>query len=306
MAEASTIAYSGPLFQLNNGSSTLDIGQTPGHKADMTTWSAFCGGSNSTSGGITTNSVCKVSKIYAQFHRSPNDLVPSVFSATFGPDCSGGGTTCACKFRYETATGLPILYKVGEICEYTLASDQSALAINGGRNAISVLVNGIANTANQCCGDIGISHKYNAGDSAGTDFLVGTTFGIGTPGVTANCSTSSKYCFGIDIEGDTWLHDFTVFTPGAPAFIVITYDGSNTTTGWTNGTEVFSEAPKQSPLVPGSSVHIGGGGDLSQPADLAAREWAITNTALSSGDIAAAFSQVQANFAGSLTFGDLH
>jgi hypothetical protein len=50
-----------------------------------------------------------VSKIYAQIHSGSNDLVPGVFNAPYGPNCSTGGYTCAAKFIVETATGLPIL-----------------------------------------------------------------------------------------------------------------------------------------------------------------------------------------------------
>src|ERR1019366_5699772 len=71
-------SYSGPLFQLWNGSTTLDIGQT-NHIADMTTWSAFCSG---------VQSNCKVSKIYAQIHTGPNDLIPSIYTYYPPSTCS--------------------------------------------------------------------------------------------------------------------------------------------------------------------------------------------------------------------------
>src|SRR4029453_15420107 len=60
VARAMTLKYTGPLFQIGlakDKTKLLDIGQTSDHKADMTTWSAFCGGSTSN---------CVVSKIYAQ------------------------------------------------------------------------------------------------------------------------------------------------------------------------------------------------------------------------------------------------
>lgn len=43
---AMTTSYDGPLFQLvlaSNHTLTLDVGQTSGRAADMTTWSGFCG-----------------------------------------------------------------------------------------------------------------------------------------------------------------------------------------------------------------------------------------------------------------------
>src|SRR5438128_1765958 len=73
VARAMTLKYTGPLFQIGlakDKTKLLDIGQTADHKADMTTWSAFCSGNTSN---------CVVSKIYAQIHSGPNDLVPGVF-----------------------------------------------------------------------------------------------------------------------------------------------------------------------------------------------------------------------------------
>ena len=75
MARAMTASYTGPLFQLGKASdkkaATLDVGQTSDHKADMTTWSAYCGG---------TQSNCVFSKIYAQIHKGSNDLLPGVWN----------------------------------------------------------------------------------------------------------------------------------------------------------------------------------------------------------------------------------
>ena len=158
LARAMTLKYTGPLFQLGlakDKTKLLDIGQTSDHKADMTTWSAFCGGS-------TTN--CVVSKIYAQIHKGPNDLVPGVFKTPWNPDCSAGGFTCAGKFTIEAATGLPMV-TTDSPQEYSLAGDAFATGINGGSKAMGIMYHGkpIPNQV-YCCGVIGLTHKYNAED----------------------------------------------------------------------------------------------------------------------------------------------
>src|SRR6185369_4186957 len=115
VTRAMTASYKGPLFQLglaaDKNAKTLDIGQTDAHTADMTTWSAYCGGSASK---------CVVSKIYAQIHSGSNDLLPAIWNAPWGPNCSAGGYTCAAKFTIESATNLPILTTVAPQ-EYALS-----------------------------------------------------------------------------------------------------------------------------------------------------------------------------------------
>lgn len=304
MSEAAVHGYSGPLFQLYNGSTTLDIGQVGGgnFKADMTTWSAFCGGMNTTANGITTNSVCKVSKIYAELHGSANDVIPSVFLGS-GVNCTPGGNFCACPFRMEAATGLPILYKVNEMCEYTLASDQAATGVNSGSNPMSLIYNGLPNPTSamtQCCGGFGLTHAYNAGDTPGTDF---TLF---TASISANCGVSPFQCYGLDEEGGNNGATVTTSWAGQPVIIVVNHDTvGNLVNGWINGYHSFSAAPGVTPLAPGTSVHIGGGGDLSQPADIAIREMAVTNTAMTQTDVNAVFSQTKINYLGLLTFPNL-
>jgi hypothetical protein len=123
--EGDDVEVHGPLFQIGlakDKTKLLDIGQTSDHKADMTTWSAFCSGSTSN---------CVVSKIYAQIHTGPNDLVPGVFKTPWNPDCSAGGFTCAGKFTIESATGLPMV-TTDSPQEYSLSGDNFATGINGG------------------------------------------------------------------------------------------------------------------------------------------------------------------------------
>ena len=136
MTRAMTLKYTGPLFQIGlakDKTKLLDIGQTSDHKADMTTWSAFCSASQSN---------CVVSKIYAQIHSGPNDLVPGVFNTPWKPDCSAGGFTCAAKFTIESATGLPIL-TTDSPAEYTLSNDNFATGINGGGKAMGIVLAGL-------------------------------------------------------------------------------------------------------------------------------------------------------------------
>ena len=49
VTRAMTASYTGPLFQLARTSdkTTQDVGQTASHAADLTTWSSFCGGTQS-------------------------------------------------------------------------------------------------------------------------------------------------------------------------------------------------------------------------------------------------------------------
>lgn len=309
VSEAVVPGYNGPLFAISNGVTNLNINQVGGGniKADMTTWSAFCGGTNTamTSNGVTVivNSVCKFSGFYAEVHGSANNLIPSVFVGS-GIDCSVGGPTyCACPFAYEQATGLPVLASTLAVCAYTLTGDASAVGVNVGTSAVSVLVNGVANIGMQCCGSIGMSHIYNSGDTEGSMFQIGTAFGQNPP-VGAQCSTTSTYCLFVSTELSGVGADFPSFTIGAPLLMSAGYDPvADKVTGWANSTQIFSQTPVA--LDVGGSVHVAGGGDLSQPADTFAREWVVTNTAISSVDAANALSQTQRNYAGLITFGPL-
>lgn len=263
----------------------------------MSTWSAFCGGMNTTSGGIVTNSVCVVSKIYSEIQGHSNDIIPSVFVGS-GVDCSPGGNYCACPFRYEVSTGLPILYKTTEMCEYTLSGDNAAIGITAGTANTSIIANGLPNTAQlQCCGFVGLSHKYNAGDTPGTNFM--TVLAYGNDGGSGVPCSSTSSCFGVDCEVCGVAINYTVPSP-QNVVSVIQKTTSNTLSGWLNGTQLFSNvsATPCCTLNAGGSIHIGGGGDLSQPSMVAMREWAITNTAMNQSDVTAVFNQIRINFSG--------
>jgi hypothetical protein len=292
-------SYAGPLFQLArlSNKATLDVGQTSGHRADMTTWSAFCG-------GVASN--CVVSKIYAQVQvGGNNDLVPSVYSGTSaGPFCGDGGLTCAAPFTIEQATGLPILATVTPQ-EYTLSNDDLAVGISGGTAATTIVYNGkaIANTT-YCCGVFGLTHKHNAVDKYGTDFMVALGYGFndqGGTGVNVNCGTASTYCAGAEEESLNDLADYGS-SPLDNVVLLAEFDPvANAVSTYLNGNRLFSHSPPKANINAGTAIHLGGGGDLSQPDPVLLREALIANAAATARDAAALSANVTAFYA-TLTF----
>ncbi len=278
VTRAMSASYTGPLFQLARTSdkTTQNIGQTSAHAADLSTWSSFCGGSQSS---------CVVSKIYAQIHNGSNDLVPAVWKAPYGPDCSAGGFTCASKFTIESATGLPILTTVSPQ-EYALSGDGYATGINGGSKAMGIMYNGkpVANSV-YCCGVIGLTHKYNASDTHGTDFMLALAYGWRDSGgccIAVNCGSSTSYCVGAEEEEDNDLADYGT-SPVANALVVTQFDPtSNTVSTFLNGTQKFSHSPPKAQLNASTAIHLGGGGDLSQPDAVLMREALFTNATMAS------------------------
>lgn len=285
VTRAMTASYKGPLFQLglaaDKNAKTLDIGQTDAHTADMTTWSAYCGGSASK---------CVVSKIYAQIHTGSNDLLPAVWNAPWGPNCSAGGYTCAAKFTIETATGLPILTTV-TAQEYALSGDNFATGVTGGSKTIGLMYNGkpVANN-HYCCGVFGITHKYNAEDIHGTDFMVALAYGWKDSNgccIAVNCGASNKYCVGAEEEEANDLFDYGT-SPVENALVVTQYDSAkNAVITFLNGAQVLSHSPPKAQMNAGRAVHLGGGGDLSGPDPVLMREAFITNELLSASNVTA-------------------
>jgi hypothetical protein len=291
-----TASYKGPLFQLGlakDKTKTLDIGQTDAHTADLTTWSDFCGG---------TQSNCVVSKIYAQIHSGANDLQPAVWKAPWGPDCSAGGYTCAAKFTIESATSLPIL-TTDAPQEYAIRnnnSEQFATGINGGTKALGLMYNGkpVANTV-YCCGVFGLTHKYDAPDTYGTDFMVALAYGWRDSGgccIAVNCGANNKYCVGAEEEENNDLYDYGT-SPVENALVVTQFDPSpNAVITYLNGTQVLSHSPPKAKLNVSTAIHIGGGGDLSQPDPVRMREALITNNVMSASEVTAMKSNVTTFF----------
>ena len=293
VARAMTSKYTGPLFQLGlakDKTKTLDVGQTSDHKADMTTWSAFCSASQSN---------CVVSKIYAQIHTGPNDLVPGVFNTPWKPDCSAGGFTCAAKFTIESATGLPIV-TTDSPAEYSLSGDAFATGINGGSKAMGIMYNGkpVA-SATYCCGVIGLTHKYNATDTTGTDFMLALAYGWRDSGgccIATNCGKANTYCVGAEEEENNDLYDYGT-TPLDNAFVVTEFDPTpNAVTTYLNGAKVLTHSPPKAKLNAGTAVHLGGGGDLSQPDSVRMREAFFTNNVMSDSDVTALKTNITAFF----------
>ena len=290
VTRAMTASYKGPLFQLgltSDKTKTLDIGQTSAHAADMTTWSAFCGGSQSN---------CVVSKIYGQIHAGSNDMLPAVWNAPWGPNCSAGGYTCAAKFTVESATSLPILTTVAPQ-EYALSGDNFATGINGGNKAIGLMYNGkpVA-SQDYCCGVFGLAHKYNATDTYGTDFMVALAYGWRDSGgccIAVNCGASNKYCVGAEEEENNDLYDYGT-SPVENAMVVTQFDPTpNAVIVYLNGTQVLSHSPPAPmsrgnyPINAGLAIHLGGGGDLSQPDPVLMREALVTNTIMTASNVTA-------------------
>jgi len=295
VARAMTVSYTGPLFQLGKASdakaATLDVGQTSDHKADMTTWSAYCGGKESN---------CVVSKIYAQIHKGPNDLLPGVWNTPWQPDCSAGGYTCAAKFTIESETGLPILTTVSPQ-EYALSGDNAATGINGGSKAMGIMYNGKP-VANQvyCCGVIGLTHRYDATDTTGTDFMLALAYGWKDSGgccIATNCGASNKYCVGAEEEENNDMYDYGT-SPVENAMVVTQYDPTaNAVIVYLNGTQGLSKSPpKAGKLNAGTRIHLGGGGDLSQPDPVLMRESIFTNNVMSASEVKAMMENIEAVF----------
>ncbi len=304
VARAMTASYTGPLFQLGLASDktkTLDVGQTSDHKADMAKWSDFCGSKQSN---------CVVSKIYAQIHSGSNDLLPAVWKATYGPDCSAGGYTCAAKFTIETATGLPILTTIAPQ-EYALSNDGLATGINGGSKAIGIMYNGQP-VPNQvyCCGTFGLTHPHvPATDTYGTDFMAALAYGWRDSGgccIAVNCGKSNTYCVGAEEEENNDLYDYGT-SPVENAMVVTQFDPNPTATHGTvitylNGKQVLSKSPPAPlsrgnyPINAGTAIHLGGGGDLSQPDPVLMREALITNNVMTASEVTAMKANLEALF----------
>ena len=197
---------------------------------------------------MAATSNCVVSKIYAQIHTGPNDLVPGVFKTPWNPDCSAGGFTCAGKFTIESATGLPML-TTDSPQEYSLSGDNFATGINGGTKAMGIMYNGkpIANQV-YCCGVIGITHKYNATDTAGTDFMLALAYGWKDSGgccIAINCGASNKYCVGAEEEENNDLYDYGT-SPLENAFVVTQFDPTpNAVITYLNGKQGAHEFASQ-------------------------------------------------------------
>lgn len=292
LTRSMTTAYGGPLFQLYNGSGTLDVGQTVYRVVNMATWSAFCGG---------TASNCKVTKIYAQIQGHANDLIASNLPGAGVRACSVGGVgVCAAVFQIDSTTGWPVINTPAsqpKAQEYTLLNDAAATGINSGTNPLSVMAVTNFQQLATCCGFFGMAHFYSDADTEGTDFEIGWTYG--TAGM-FQCSSSTAYCIGLDEEEAGESAAYANAFNGANLIEVATWDGSALVTMAANNNQLISKAPMAPSLIPGTHIHFGAGGDLSTVPTFF-REGLITNTALSTSQQTSIVNNMKA-FYGALSF----
>jgi hypothetical protein len=275
-----TSAYSGNLFQLTrlSDNTTLNVGTTA-NVVNTSSIPAFCRGT-----------YCLYSIVYAQING--NNLLPSgVFFNT--PFCTTANA-CAGIFWIDPTTGLPSIrtsYPV--ICVH----EPTSTGLTGGANALSVMMD-VRNEGNTtCCGAFGASHAGTAPDTIGTMFEMWLDYGTAV-NTFMDCSSAVTFCAGIDPEsanrngadyGST-LQDvigFITFSGGATG---------GTVTVNTNGTQIFTVTPPAANTAGhnmnvGTSIHFGGGGDLSH-VDVVFREGLITNNVISPTDGAAATSNM--------------
>jgi hypothetical protein len=309
MTRAVTSSYSGPLFQValySSPSTTMDIRQTTGHLADMTGVLSFCGGSYGN---------CAISKMYAQIRGHANDAVPSVFNNAYnGPYClsAGASLACACPLVINPTTDLPeldldtspLIANFGP-CEYTLSGDAAAVGITGGSASDTsvLLVGKSVQIAAQCCGAFMIAHAYNAPATPGTDLGLGIQYS--NTGAWVNCPSANIFCLQPDIENN--INPVGASLGSSPADVVAMVSWAHFTnllSGVVNGHQAWT--PQNPPpargqttpitMNPGTRVHFGGGGDLSQPAPFNFFEGILTNSVISSPDYSAALANVGAAY----------
>jgi hypothetical protein len=141
-----------------------------------------------------------------------------------------------------------------------------------------------------CCGVFGLTHKYNANDTFGTDVMVALAYGWKDSGgccIAVNCGASNKYCVGAEEEENNDLYDYGA-SPVENAMVVTQFDpGPNAVTTYLNGTQVLSHSPPKTNLNAGTAIHLGGGGDLSQPDPVLMREALISNNVMSASEVTA-------------------
>ena len=221
---------------------------------------------------------------------------------SLNPDCSAGGYTCAAKFTIEAATGLPILTTVAPQ-EYAIRSgttENFATGVNGGSKAMGIMYNGKP-VGNQvyCCGVFGLTHKYDANDTYGTNFMVALAYGWRDSGgccIAVNCGGSNKYCVGAEEEENDDLYDYGT-SPVENAMVVTQFDPTpNAVITYLNGIQVMSHSPPKAKLNAGTAIHLGGGGDLSQPDPVLMRESLFTNNVMSASEVKAMMANIAAIF----------
>ena len=146
----------------------------------------------------------------------------------------------------------------------------------------------------------GLTHKYNATDTYGTDFMVALAYGWRDSGgccIAVNCGASNNYCVGAEEEENNDLYDYGT-SPVDNAMVVTQFDPTpNAVITYLNGTKVLTKSPpKAGKLNAGTAVHLGGGGDLSQPDPVLMREALFTNNVMSASEVTAMKSNITTFF----------
>jgi hypothetical protein len=288
--------YAGGLFQLYNGTTTLDVGST-NDVVDTSGIAAFCAGASD----------CTVHGVYDQVRGVLIPSPPSKVSGAMPAECTST-YACGCPFFFDPETGLPELV-TSYPCEYDVS--YSSLA----PGPLSVVVNG----KDYQNGEFGVGHSPATTPLVnGTDFLTYNWFGnIGAfPGAPwtfgyVNCSGSGVHCLGIDEETSAENYDVSVEPGGiggayggaglgGDSLQMITWDNSTHVKAYVNSsTALFDDSPPATvqssvdpqPLIPGNHVKIACGGDCSQ-SQLIFRDGLISNALWGSAE----FSAIQTHF----------
>lgn len=270
-----TAAYNGPLFQLTRASDggKLDVGQI-NHTADMSVEVQFC--------ALTT---CNYSILYDQINST--DLTPPTNAGGLSPCTPANGLNCSPQYFVDPATGLPIIRTPYPAQLYSASST----GIIGGSSPLSVMWYGRTEGWSTCCGLFGTSHTADTTDTAGTDFIPGLGYSTGNPFV--NCASAGTTCIQVDIEQFTQGPNYTPAT-NQDMFNVFTFDGiagTNTIKAYVNSSTASYSATPLAVMNVGTSVRLGGGGDLSH-VDSVFREGLISNTELPANRVAALSSNI--------------
>lgn len=308
MTRAMSAAYAGSLFQLNNGTTTLNIGQTAYRYADLSGIPAFCAGHN-----------CVVSKIYDQIHSA--DLVPVTGHVGNSPAGCVSGNDCAAPFWLDPTTGLPAAVTV-----YPTEYDVNAPSVNAGANPTSVWFYG---RNDQYPAQFGVGHAPASANTNGSNFIASVVFtDFPFDGVSPwtfgylKCSSVTEECVGIDEETSVDPYTVSVAPGGIGANyatstqedikVLATWDGVTNIKIYTNSsTATFSGSPPasvqfdSSALVPGKHVKIGCGGDCTH-SQIIFREGLIANATLASSDYTALSNNVSVFYATHTTAATCH
>jgi len=101
---------------------------------------------------------------------------------------------------------------------------------------------------------------------------------------------------GAEEEENNDLYDYGT-SPLENAMVVTQFDpGPNAVLTHLNGNKVMMKSPPKAKINAGLAIHLGGGGDLSQPAPVRMREALFTNSIMSDDDVKKMHANVTAFF----------